>query len=100
MMMMMDGWMMIVVDDDDDNDVNYHESDDGGDDNGDGNDDEDNNNNNYYCDADDWLSILINPYIHTSNYQAYILSTTLSRTAVAINQSINQICTDWVQMKP
>ena len=80
---------MIVVDDDDDNDVNYHESDDGGDDNGDSNDDdEDNNNNNYYCDADDGLYIFINPYnIHTSNYQAYILSTTLSGTAVAINQS-------------
>ena len=76
---------MIVVDDDDDNDVNYHD----GDDSGDGNDDDDdNNNNNNYCDADDGLSIFINPYIHTSNYQAYILSTTLSGTAVAINQSI------------
>ena len=63
----------MMVDDDDD-DVNYYD----GDDNCDGNDDDDNINNND-CDADDGLSIFINPYI---------LSTTLSGTAVGINQSI------------
>jgi hypothetical protein len=77
--------MMVDDDDDDcdDDDVNYYD----GDDNCDGNDDDDYINNND-CDADDGLSIFINPYIHTSNHQAYILSTTLSGTAVAINQSI------------